>query len=321
MKIVMLDVKTLGDDVAFSEIEALGETSVYQSTTPYQVEERICDCDVVVLNKIKLNENNLKNAENLKLICVTATGYDNIDVEYCKKRGIAVCNVVNYSTDSVAQLTVALALELFMKLPEYTDFVRSGAYTESGTANRLKPCFCELSGKTWGIVGMGNIGRRVADIAKAFGCKVICTKRTPTADFETVELSELMANSDIVSVHLPLTDETKGIISRDMIALMKKGAVFVNVARGAVTDEAAVAKAVSDNRICAATDVYSTEPLGKENPFYAIRDRKNLVLTPHMAWGAFEARKRVVTEIAENINSFFDGGLRNRVDINKYPLA
>ncbi|MBQ8636387.1 MAG: hydroxyacid dehydrogenase [Clostridia bacterium] len=314
MKIVMLDCKTLGDDISFSELEALGELVVYGSTAPCEVEDRIADCDVVVLNKIKLNSTNLSNAKNLKLICVTATGYDNIDVPYCAKNGIGVANVVGYSTDSVAQLTIALALELVMRLPNYTSFVKSGQYTQSGIANRLEPCFYELAGKTWGIVGMGNIGKKVAQIAEAFGCEVICTKRTYEDGLNVVELPELMKKSDVISVHLPLSDSTRGIISRDMLALMKKDAVIVNVARGAVIDEAALADAVRENRIYAASDVYSVEPFGKDHPFYDIMDRDNFVLTPHMAWGAYEARKRVITEIAENITAFNDGKLRNRID-------
>ncbi|MBS7297800.1 MAG: hydroxyacid dehydrogenase [Eubacteriales bacterium] len=314
MKIVMLDVKTLGDDIGFEELEKLGELVTYDSTAPDEVEGRIADCDVVVLNKIKLNSSNLTNAKNLKLICVTATGYDNIDVAYCAEHGIGVCNVVGYSTDSVAQLTVALALELVMRLPAYTDFVNSGAYTESGIANRLEPCFYELSGKVWGIVGMGNIGKKVAKVAEAFGCKVICTKRTYEEGLDVVELAELMQRSDVISVHLPLSDETKGVISKDMIALMKKDAVIVNVARGAVIDEKALAQAVEEGKIYAASDVYSVEPFGKDHPFYGIMGRDNFVLTPHMAWGAYEARKRVVTEVAQNIIASTNGEIRSRVD-------
>ena len=314
MRIVMLDAKTLGNDIGFDELDALGELTVYGSTAPDEVEERIADADVVVLNKIKLNGTNLKNAKNLKLICVTATGYDNIDTEYCKSRGIAVCNVVGYSTDSVAQLTVALALELAMRMPTYTRFVKNGAYTESGIANRLEPCFYELSGKVWGIVGMGNIGKKVAEVAKAFGCRVICTKRSYEEGLDIVELPELMKEADIISVHLPLSDSTRGIISKDMLALMKKDAIIVNVARGAVVDESALADAVREERIYAASDVYSVEPFGKDHPFYDIMDRENFVLTPHMAWGAYEARKRVISEIAINITAFYSGEIRNRVD-------
>ncbi len=313
MKIVILDAKTLGDGVEFSEIEALGSLQVFGSTSPEEVSGRIKDSDVVILNKIKLNESNLKDAKSLKLICVTATGYDNIDTEYCRNNGIAVTNVKGYSTDSVAQLTVAFVLEAVMKLSEYRNFVSSGQYTESGVANKLSPCFSEIAGKTWGIVGMGNIGRRVLGVAKAFSANVICTKRTPEDDLNIVDLPYLMKNSDIISVHLPLNDETRGIISREMIYSMKDGAIFVNVARGLVADEEALAERAKRGDIILASDVYSIEPMPKDHPFYEIKDFPNVILTPHMAWGAIDARRRCISEIKENIIAFTKGIERNRV--------
>ncbi len=313
MKIVMLDAKTLGDDITFEMFDEIGECTVYGSTAQSEVGERIKDAEVLILNKLKINDGNLEYAKNLKLICVTATGYDNIDLEACKKRGIAVCNVVGYSTNSVAQLTVALALSSICHMREYTDFVKNGNYSESGVANCLIPCFYELSGKRWGIVGMGNIGRKVSDVAKAFGCEVVCTKRTREDGLDILPLDKLMKTSDIISVHLPLSDETKGIISREMLSVMKDGAVIVNVARGAVWDETAVAEEVKKGRITVACDVYGTEPFGKDHPFYEIMDRDNLILTPHMAWGAYEARIRCMEEIAENIKVFYEGKERNRI--------
>ncbi len=315
VQITVLDRSTLGDGIEFSCIEKLGNLTVYDSTKQEEVADRIAESDVVILNKIKLREDNLSYAKNLKLICVTATGYDNIDIDYCRKRGIAVCNVVGYSTDSVAQLTVALALGHFMHLNEYTDFVTSGKYTESGIANRLSPCFYELRGKRWGIVGMGNIGRRVAKVAEAFGCEVVCTRRKKDDEYETLSLDKLMESSNIITIHLPLNEETKNIIDAHMLKKAKDGAIIVNVARGAVVDETAMAEEVKSGRIYFASDVYSVEPMQKEHPFYGIRDSKNLLLTPHMAWGAYEARVRCIEEIAENITVFINGGIRNRVDL------
>lgn len=312
----MLDAQTLGDGISFAPLSALGGLTVFDNTAPDEVAPRISDCEVVILNKIKLGAHNLSSAKNLRLVCVTATGYDNIDIEYCKSRGIGVANVVGYSTESVAQLTAALVLELVMQLRSYTDFVRSGEYTKSGVANRLSPEFHELCGKTWGIVGMGNIGRRVAKIAEAFGCRVICTKRTPEAGLCTVGLERLMSEADIITVHLPLTEQTRGMISRKMLGLMKKSAVIVNVARGAVFDEEALADAVETGSIAgAAVDVYSAEPFGMEHCYNRIKDRGNFVLTPHMAWGALEARMRCISEIAENIAAYLRGDIRNRVDL------
>lgn len=315
MKITVLDAKTLGSGISFDEISTFGELLVYQSTSAGEVIPRIADCDIIIVNKIKLTAQNLKYAENLKLICETATGFDNIDIEYCKKHGIAVTNVTGYSADSVAQLTAALVLELTMHLRSYTDFVKDGSYTKSGVANMLTPHFYELSGKTWGIVGMGNIGRRVAEIAGAFGCRVICTKHKTDYGFDTVPLDELMQKSDIITVHLPLTDETRGIISRKRIAMMKPTSIIVNVARGAVFDEPALADAVESGAIAgAAADVYSTEPFPAEHCFYKIKGLDNFILTPHMAWGAVEARRRCISEISKNIGAFICGKIRNRVD-------
>ena len=313
MKIVILDAKTLGDGIEFSEIEKIGDLEVFDTTSQDEVADRIRDKDVVILNKLKLNESNLKTAKNLKLICVTATGYDNIDTEYCRKNGIWVTNVKGYSTDSVAQLTIALVLEGVMKISEYRNFVSSGQYTESGVANKLSPCFSEIAGKTWGIVGVGNIGRKVMGIAEAFSANVICTKRTPEKDLNIVDLRYLMKNSDIISVHLPLSDETRGIITKEMIDSMKEGAVFVNVARGLVADEEALADRAKRGEIILASDVYSIEPMPKDHPFYEIKDFPNVILTPHMAWGAIDARRRCISEIKENIIAFTKGIERNRV--------
>lgn len=312
MKIVVPDGKTLGDDV---DINIFGDdTEIYDSTEPEQTAERIRSAEVVVVNKVRLGKDELEKAEKLKLICIAATGYDNIDTEYCKNHGIAVANVCGYSTQSVAQLTVSMALYLTMHLDEYRRYVASGEYTASGVANRLSPVYYELSGKTWGIVGLGNIGRKVAQAAEALGCNILGYKRNPDEKYECVPLDELMKKSDIISVHLPLTDETRGIISRDMISKMKDGSVFVNVARGAVADEHALCDAVLSGKIGGlGIDVYTKEPFGSEHCYNRIMQMNNVILTPHIAWGAYEARVRCLNEIRLNIESFKSGGMRNRV--------
>ncbi len=312
MKIVVLDGKTLGDDIRKDIFD--GEVLVYDTTEPCEVRERIADAEVIVLNKIKLNEANLKDAKNVRLICVAATGYDNIDTEYCQKRGIAVCNVKGYSTQSVAQLTISMALSLVMHQEEYCSFVRSGGYSKSGVANRLTPVYYEVFGKTWGIVGLGDIGKQVAKVAEAMGCRVLGFKRTPDDAYDCVELSELMEKSDIISVHLPATDKTNGIISREMISKMKKNAILINVARGAVVDEEALCDAILENRIGGiGVDVYTKEPFDAEHCYNKIKDRSNVILTPHIAWGAYESRLRCLSEINENIESFKRGIKRNRI--------
>ncbi len=316
MKIVFLDAKTLGDDIDLSAVYELGDVCINENTPQSEVENKILDADVVVLNKLKLNESNLSNAKNLKLICVTATGYDNIDIEYCKSRNIAVCNVVGYSSNSVAQLTAALALSLYTNLSDYTEYVNNGSYTKSGVANKLTPVYREMSGKIWGVVGLGGIGRQVANIASALGCKVIAYKRTPDSAIPCCNLHYLFEKSDIISLHLPLSDETKGIIDKDLIGLMKKDAILINVARGAITDEEALTQAVLENKIGGiGVDVYSEEPFLENHPFYKLLGNKKALLTPHMAWGAYESRQRCLDEVLENIKSFLKGGTKNRLDI------
>lgn len=316
MKITVLDAKTLGEDLDLSPLSAVGETEIYQNTAPELVAERIADSEVVIINKVKLNGSNLGGAKKLRLICIAATGYDNIDVAFCKANGIAVCNVVGYSTDSVAQITVATVLSLACHLGEHTASVSSGEYTRSGVANKLTPVYHEIAGKTWGIVGYGNIGRKVGEIARAFGCKVIANRRSATDENECVSLETLCKESDIITIHTPLNDSTRGLISREMIALMKSDTIIVNTARGAVTDEAELALAVKEGRIGAlGSDVYSVEPFGEDHPFYAIKELPNVCLTPHMAWGAYEARERCLGDIIKNIKAFYSGEIRSRVDL------
>lgn len=315
MKITVLDSATLGDDISFDEFRRIGDVDVYDMTPDDAVYDRINGSDVVVVNKLKLNRSNLENS-GIKLICVAATGYDNIDVDYCRENGIGVCNVVGYSTDCVAQVTVAMVLSLVNHLPEYNRCVTDGSYTRSGVQNRLVPVYHELAGKTWGIVGAGNIGGKVAEIARAFGCSVIVYKRTPDERFECSDLDTVMTQSDIISVHLPLSDSTRNIINAGRISLMKKDAVIVNVARGAVWDEEAVADAVEKGRIGGmGCDVYSAEPMSSEHPFNRIMHLDNVCLTPHMAWGSYESRSRCISTMAKNIKCYFNGEKFNRVDI------
>ena len=316
MKIVVLDAATLGADVDLAPLMAQGNVTVYDNSAPDAVAERIKDTDVIVSNKVKLTAQVLKNAENLKLICLAATGYDCVDISYCAAHGIGVCNVPGYSTHSVAQLTVAMVLELMNHLSAYRDYVHSGAYSRSGVANSLAPVWHELYGKTWGIVGGGNIGRQVAKIAEAFGCRVIVNRRKPDADYESADLDTLCAQSDIISVHVPLTDETRGMIGQKQIGLMKPGVILVNVARGAVTDEAALAEAVKSGKIGGlGVDVYSAEPFGNDHPFHGILNCANVCLTPHTAWGAIETRNRCMAMVAENIAAFKAGQKKNRVEL------
>ena len=314
MKIIILDSGTLGADVDLSPIEALGEVVEYKFTAPCEVADRLADADVAVLNKIKLNKDNLSDAKSLKLICVAATGYDNIDINYCREHGIAVCNVPGYSTDSVAQLSVSMALSLVTHLDEYRGFVHSGEYSRSGSANRLEPVYHEIAGQTWGVVGGGGIGSKVAEIAQALGCRVLLCRRKLDDRYESADIDRICRECDIISLHVPLSDETRGMISRERIASMKDGVVIVNTARGAVCDEQAIADGVLSGKIGAfGCDVYSAEPFREDHPFTALLSLPNVCLTPHMAWGSYEARNRCVRRMAENIKEFFAGNVHNRI--------
>ena len=315
LKIVILDAESIGNDIDFSVFEKFGNVEIYDDTTPEQFSSRAADADIIVQNKYKLNENSLKHAKSLKLVCESATGFDNIDVGYCREHGIAVTNVPGYSTDAVSQLTFAMVLDIIMHMPEYTSFVSSGEYTASGIANKLSPQVHELKGKTWGIVGLGNIGKKVAEIARVFGCEIIACKRTPDPDFVCTDIDTLCERADIISVHTPLNDTTRGIIGKKQLSLMKKSAILINVARGAVLDEEAVADAVLNGKIAGfGCDVYSVEPFPVNHPYNKISSLPNVCLTPHMAWGSIEARERCFGEMLLNMEAFFDGKRRNRID-------
>ncbi len=315
LKITVLDAATLGDDLDLSPLDALGEITVYANSRPDEVRARIAGADAVILNKVKITEAQLPaGADAPGIICVAATGFDNIDLAACRAHGVAVANVRGYSTDSVAQVTVGLVLSLVCHLPAFCATTADGTYTHGGVANRLTPTYHELAGMTWGVVGAGKIGSRVADVARAFGCRTLTCRRHP--DGQSVSLEELLTASDIVTIHTPLTPETRHLIAAAAIARMKDGAILVNMARGAVTDEAAVAAAVRSGKLGGlGCDVYSTEPFGENHPYYPLRHRDNVLLTPHMSWGAFEARARCLNEMILNMRAFFEGRERNRVDL------
>ena len=313
MKIVILDRDTLGD-IDLACIEKLGQTVVYGSTPQEDSAARIEDADVVILNKVKLNESNLKTAKNLKLICVTATGYDNIDTQYCKSAGIALCNVPGYSTDSVAQVSVAAALSLAVNLISYRNYVHSGQYTKAGLANHVSPSFNEISSLKWGVVGGGNIGMKVADIASSFGGKVFVCRRKKEGAYPIMDIDTLCRECDIITVHTPLSDSTRNLINEQRIASMKQGVIIVNTARGAVCDEAALTEAVLNGKIGGlGVDVYSAEPFPEDHPFNKILDKDNVMLLPHMAWAAKQSRQRCLDIISVNIEKFFAGQPQNRI--------
>ena len=315
MKIVVLDRASLGMDTPMEVINKFGDVICYDSSTPEEAKARSIDADVLIINKIKVDKDLIDFCNSLKLVCVFATGYDNVDITYAKERGIAVCNVPGYSTDSVTLFTISTVLALCSHLTEYNNFVRSGEYSASGVANRLIPVYHEVAGKTWGIIGYGNIGKAVAKVAEALGARVITYKRTPVDAVECVDIDTLCRESDIITVHCPLNEQSKNLINQDRISLMKQSVLLVNEARGAVLDEEAVTKAIESGRITAfGCDVYSAEPFDTDHPYNRIKELPNVILTPHAAWGSYEARERCINIIAQNIDSFINGDLLNRVD-------
>lgn len=315
MNIVLLDRASLGADTPISRLNSLGNTVVYDATAADEVCERVKDANILIINKIKITEQVLKSAKNLKLICVFATGYDNIDIEAAKRYGVGVCNVPGYSSESVALFTVTTALSLFTHIREYNEFVRSGEYTDSGIANRLVPIYHELYGKKWGIIGYGGIGKAVGRIAEGFGAQLLVNKRTEIEGVRCVDIDTLCRESDIITIHCPLTDLTREMINKERIGLMKPSVVIVNAARGAVVNEKDISEAVISGRIGGfGCDVYSTEPFGKDHPYNEIKSLPNVLLTPHAAWGAYEARERCLNIIIDNIKAFFSGEILNRVD-------
>lgn len=315
MKIVILDKIALGLDTPLCCLDRFGEVISYDSSTPEEAILRSRDADVIILNKVKINGELMATSKNLKLICVFATGYDNVDISAARKLGIGVCNVPGYSTDSVTLFTVSTVLALSSHLLEYNRFVRSGEYSASGIPNRLTPVYHELTGKTWGIIGYGNIGRAVGRVAEALGARVIVNKRTPVEYANCVDIDTLCRESDIITVHCPLNEESGGLINSERINIMKPDVILVNEARGSVLDEKAVANAVENGKIGAfGCDVYSTEPFTEEHPYYKIKDRDNVILTPHAAWGSYEARVRCIGIISDNIDAFINKKTLNRVD-------
>lgn len=308
MKLVFLDTKTIGEDIDLSAYDALGEVVKYGFPTLEEIPERVKDADVLIVNKIAINEQTIGTAKNLKLVCVTATGTNNLDKEYLKKRGIAWRNVAGYSTESVTQHTFALLFYLLEKIRYYDDYVKNEKYINDTVFTHFAEHFNEVNGKTWGIIGLGTIGRRVADIAKAFGARVIyySASGSPAQEgYEQVDFETLLATSDIVSVHAPLNEYTKDLMDREAFAKMKKTAIFLNLGRGPIVVEQDLYEALETGEIAAAgLDVLCEEPMSETNPLAKIKDSKKLIITPHIAWASVEARNRLMQIIAGQIREF-----------------
>ncbi len=308
MKIVFLDSATLGQDVSLEPIASLGELVCYESTKPEDVFERISDCEVLIVNKIKVGKPQIDAAPKLRLICEAATGVNNIDVSYAESSGITVRNVAAYSTESVVQTTFMHLLTLIQGHGYYDCFVKDGRYSRSGSFTCMDMAFSELDGKDMGIIGLGTIGGRVAKVAEAFGMKVSYYSTSGTShssEYPSLPLDELMAQSDVISVHAPLNSRTDGLIGYRELSLMKRSAYILNMGRGGIVVEADLARAMDEGLLAGAgLDVFGAEPLPSDHPFLRMAHPERLSLTPHIAWASVEARKRLVAGIAANIVAF-----------------
>lgn len=314
--IVLLDGKTMGD-FDFSALNELGNFKYYNFTTTEEVVDRIKEANVIITNKVILNKNNLKEAKNLEIICEMATGYNNIDIEYAKNNSIAVTNVAGYSTNTVAQHTFAVLLNLCNKIAYYDNYVKSGNYTNSDIFTHLDKPLNDISGKTFGIIGLGEIGKKVARIAEAFGAKIIyysTSGKNSTKEFEMVDFEELLNRSDIISIHAPLNERTLGLINYEAMKKMKKSAILINMGRGPIVVEEDLAKAIEEDLIGgAALDVFEKEPMNKENVLLKIKNKDKLILTPHIAWASVESRTKLFNEVIENIKAYYKGDMKNRI--------
>jgi glycerate dehydrogenase len=308
MNIVFLDKKTIGNVDNFNLLHKLGKVEIYDHTKPDEVIARSSGKEIIITNKVVINKEIIDALPQLRLICVAATGVNNIDTDYARQKGIEVRNVVAYSTESVAQSTFSMLLYLLNRPGYYDAYVKSGAYARSDIFTHHGPAFWELSGKRFGIIGLGNIGRKVARIAEGFGMEVVfysTTGRNNNINYKRFDLDTLLKTSDVISIHAPLTDVTSNLINYEKLKLMKPCSIILNAGRGGIINEADLARALNENLIGAAgIDVFMHEPIDSLNPLLKIYDKDKIVLTPHTAWASMEARARLIEKIAKNIEAF-----------------
>lgn len=317
MKIVFTEVETLGDDISLEKFKELGEVILYQNTLPHELKERAQGSDILIVNKVPVNASTLGDNPSVKLVCITATGTNIMDFPYAREKGIAVANVKGYSTNSVVQHTFALAFYLLEKLYYYDSYVKSGKYTNDTLFTHFENKFHELYGKVWGIAGLGEIGRKTAAIAKAFGCRVIyysTSGKNSNPDFEQVDFDTLLQESDIISIHAPLTPQTESLFDKEAFSKMKASALLINVGRGPIVNESDLLEALQNNQIGGAgLDVLCAEPMSSKNPLASFTDSNRLIITPHLAWATIEARTRLTEETYLNVQAYLNGNERNIV--------
>ncbi len=304
-KIVLLDALTFGD-TDLSGFDPLGEVTVFETTSPQEVQERITDADVIVTNKVVINDEHMHNTPSLKLICVAATGMNNIDLEAAKKRNIAVKNVAGYSTDSVIQHTFSMLFYLMGHSRYYDEYVKSGAYSRSKIFTDVSRPFFEIKGKKWGIIGLGEIGRGVAKLADAFGAEVCyysTSGKNHSQPYERLKLDELLQSCDFISIHAPLNEQTNNLLDYEQLLLCKDGAIMLNLGRGGIVNEEAIARVIDEKYIYFGLDVLTKEPMREDHPLLEVKNKENLYVTPHIAWTSVEARDKLIASVIENISS------------------
>ena len=314
--IVLLDADTLGS-LDFSAFCDKYEFTKYAVTDENSVLERIKNADVVITNKVVLKKDILEGAKNLKLVCVAATGYNNIDIESCENLRIAVCNVKGYSTFSVAQTTFSALFHKIGEIGFFDSYVKGGGYQKSATFTCMDREFALLEGKRFGVIGLGEIGEKIASIAQMFGADVSyfsTTGQNNNPKFKSMPLEELIATSDFVSVNCPLNEKTKNLLNAESISKFKKDAFLINFSRGFVVDENEIAKALNNGLLgCYIADVYEKEPIEGNSPLFSVIDKNKLLLTPHIGWAGIRAREKLISEILQNIEGFFAGEKKNRI--------
>ena len=303
MKIVLLDALTFGD-TNFDAFGEFGEVVVYETTTKEQTQERIVDADVIVTNKVVITKEMMQDSHNLKLICIAATGMNNVDLEAAKELGIAVKNVAGYSTDSVIQHTFSMLFYLIGHSRYYDEIVKSGTYSRSPIFTDVSKPFFEVKGKKWGIIGLGAIGRGVAKIAAAFGAEVVYFSTSGVEreePYKSLSLQELLESCDIISIHAPLNEKTDNLLDYKELSLCKEGAIVLNLGRGGIINEDAVAQIIDERNLLFGLDVLTQEPMRENHPLLRVKNSENLYITPHIAWTSVEAREKLIASVVQNI--------------------
>jgi glycerate dehydrogenase len=311
MKLVLLDAMTLGGDIDLSAFKKLGEFTIYQTTLDSEKFDRVKDADIVITNKVVFDRDFMQKLPKLKLIALSATGMNNVDLSAAKEFGVSVKNVAGYSTKSVAQHTFAIALALINRLVFYDRYSKSGKWRKSKVFTNLDMPFFELCNKKWGVIGLGAIGKETARIAKAFGAKVSYYSTSGVErkeKFPKESLEELLKTSDIVSIHAPLNGKTKNLIADKELSLMRQDAIIINVARGGIVNEQALKNAIESKKLYAGVDVLEFEPMRENSPLSNLKQKDRIIITPHVAWGSVEARTRLIKSVYKNVRKFIKEG-------------